>query len=565
MYRKGFDMNLRKNDIFYLCAIIVFSSLLTCHLIEWNYSLNFKPDSFVYLVNALVYAGMQGNIQNYSYSMFLTPVISFLTSILFRLGIVDKIAIMIVTGAIAIFGEIGLYFLFKIRFDEASSFFGCVMFSSFNIVLLNWGTGGIDIAVCSFSIFTLLFMILAVNKNPKYYIPTSIFLIVAIFTKYDALFLIPLLILCYLSKHDIFNLLDLLLTDRTEFKKLAIDYLKSEEFKYILISVFIAIVLFILFCEVIWGYGSNLVFFTQSQQSLNGFNNVNASHSQFYHNEKGFYLRKAPNFFYPYISPEFSLIILVIIAIGLIYSLINILKSRKEYHFKRDYNISSLKYMIIFLIIALVPISIIGFKYISHMVTNIAFLIIFVSILSLADKINLDKDSLNLDVLFLAWFIVFFVFFSFISIKGLRYLIIAMPPVVYFVLRTIETIFYKFKDSNKYKIVLLFVSLILIINCLTFTFEDTVLADERNNTNIHKVYDYLIEHETDYISKNISSDYSYGSRFGTWELKKDVPYIKKDNLDDSNSSYIVSKRDLNLTNYTQVYKSGKIRLYENIN
>ena len=194
----------------------------------------------------------------------------------------------------------------------------------------------------------------------------------------------------------------------------------------------------------------------------------------------------------------------------------------------------------------------------------IAFLIICTCLFSLAGKLNIDKNHFNLNVLFFAWIFVFTVFLSFITIKGCRYLIIAIPPIVYYLLWALEHIFYKIKDRNIFKIALILMIIILACYSLTYTFENTTLVDERNNTDIKNVYDYLIDYDSDYESKNLTSDYSYGSRFGTWILKKDVDYVKKRNLDISNSDYIISKRDMNLTNYTHIYNSGKIHLYQNI-
>ena len=566
VYMKNFfnDLNLNRKDSIYLLALSIFSILLTVNLIEVNYSLNFKPDSFVYLVNALVYAGMEGNIQNYAYSMFLTPVVSFLTSLLFRWEIVDKIAIMIVTGVIAIFGEIGLYLLLKNRFNSVYSLFGCILFASFEIILTFWGNGGIDLPVCNFAIFTILFIVIAVNKNPKYYILTSIFLILAIFTKYDALFLIPLLLLYYLSKHDPFNLLDLALGNREEFKKVTMDYLKSKEFKYLMVSILLGAVLFMLFCEVIWSFGSNLTFITQSQEAMNGFHSFEAYKSTFFNSDKYVYLNTFYSFFYPKISKEASYIIPLIILIGTIFNFAHVLKERTDYHIVKEYNVPYFKYIIIAMILILTYFLVNEFES-SHMDTNIRFLVICVCILSLAGRINLkNKDNFDLDILFLAWIFIFTVFFSFITIKGYRYLIIAMPPVVYFVLRSIEEIFFRFKDSKMVHIALIIIMVCLAFYCLTYTFEDSVLVDEMNNTALQDVYDHLVEYDSDYISKNICSEYSYGARFGNWTLKKDVKYIKRRDLADSNMDYIISKDELHKANYTEIYKSGEIRLYQNV-
>lgn len=567
MYIKNIinDLNLSKKDSIYLLALSIFSILLTIHLLNLNYTLNFKPDSFIYLINGLAYSGLLGDIQNYHYGMFLTPVISFLTSILFRLGIVDKVSIMIVTGIIAIFGQIGLYLLLKTRFNELMSLFGCILFSSFHIILTNWATGGIDLPTCGFSIFAILFMVLAVDKNPKYYILTSIFLILAIFTKYVAFFLIPILFLYYLSKHDIFSLFDLALNDRSEFKRVTLDYIKSQEFKYLLISIILAIILFAIISGIILSFGAHLTFFEQSHDAINGFNNSKAVKSNFYDNDKKFYIKNYNYLFYPHVKDySFSFIVPIIILFGVIFSLFNLFKTKNEYKMIEDYNFSSLKYLLIALIVILIPISLFGFKYISHIVTNIAFLIICTCLFSLAGKLNIDKNHFNLNVLFFAWIFVFTVFLSFITIKGCRYLIIAIPPIIYYLLWALEHIFYKIKDRNIFKIALILMIIILACYSLTYTFENTTLVDERNNTDIKNVYDYLIDYDSDYESKNLTSDYSYGSRFGTWILKKDVDYVKKRNLDISNSDYIISKRDMNLTNYTHIYNSGKIHLYQNI-
>lgn len=566
MYTKDFlnDLNIARKDAVYLLILVIFSSLLTVHLINLNLTLNFKPDSFVYLINGLVFGGMTGNIENYSYSMFLSPVIAFLTSILFRLGIVDKLAIMIVTGAIAIFGQIGLYLLFKTRFDEVMSLFGCILFSSFNAVLIYWANGGIDVPVCSFAIFTVLFMILAVNKNPKYYILTSIFLILAIFTKYVALFLIPILLFYYLTKHDFINMVDLALSDRNEFKTIVRDYLRSDEFKYILISIILAIVLFVLVCGVILSYGSHLTFITQSENSISGFNSAKAAKSHFFNSDKKYYIANYDFIFYPhFFNHDLSWIMPLILGLGALVSLVNIYRSREEYKFIKDYNISSIKYLLIALIIILIPIAVLSFKYLSHMITNICFLIACVCIASLADKTGIDKDKFDLNMLFLVWLVVLVVFLSFITIKGFRYLVIALPALVYFILLALETIFYKVKDTNYFKVALIIVMIVLAVYSLTFTFGEFNFADERNNTDLGNVYDYLVKMEPDYVSKNLSSDYSYGSRFGTWELKYDVKYVKFHDLDSSNSDYIISKRDANLQNYTDIYHSGKIHLYQN--
>lgn len=566
MYIKNFfnDLNFTKHDVVYLTVLLVFSLFLTFHLINIHYTSNIKSDPLVYLINGLIYAGMDENIISYHSNMYLSPVVCFLTSLFFRLGFVDKITIMIVTGIIGIIGVAGSYFLFNIRFNELYSFLGSVIFASLNVMMHFWANGALDVAVTSFIIITLLFFIMAVNVNPKYYIPTAICLNLAIFTKYIAFFILPVMLLYYFGKHDFFNLIDTALSNREEFKKISRNYLKSHEFKYLFISIILAAVIFICVCGVIVSYDSGLTFITQSREAIDGFTSENTKLSIAYHNETDYYFKNYALLFYNEIlGDEYSFIIPLILLTGFIFSLINIYRNKSSYKFS-DFKNSYLKYFIILSIIILIPLAYILYDT-SHILTNICILASMVGVYSLTDKITFNKDYFNLDVMILAWFLVFSLFLSFINIKDIRYFVVVMPAVVYFILWSFENIFSKIKDNKIFKLAIFILIILLIVYSLTYSFELSFLSDERDNEDLDNVYSTLIEISPEYDDLNLSADYSYGARYGTWLLKKDVKYIKFDTLENSNSTFVISKYGRVINNYNHIYNSGNIHLYQNIN
>ena len=89
------DFKITLKDKYFLLFIAIFSTVLVGYYINFNYTIGIHcSDVYVYLLNSLYYTGKNifstGNI-------FLSPLICFLTSILFRLGLVDKLAIYLVT------------------------------------------------------------------------------------------------------------------------------------------------------------------------------------------------------------------------------------------------------------------------------------------------------------------------------------------------------------------------------------------------------------------------------------------------------------------------------------
>ena len=162
------EFQLEKKDKYFLILITLFSLVLTGYYISFNQNLGiYCSDVYIYLLNALYYTGH--NIHS-TLTIYLSPIICFLTSILMDVGIEGSISICIITGIFAIIGNIGLYFLLRIKFDSLLSLTGVILYATFALNLTWLANGSIDIPGVSITIWTVLFTILAIDKNPKYYL-----------------------------------------------------------------------------------------------------------------------------------------------------------------------------------------------------------------------------------------------------------------------------------------------------------------------------------------------------------------------------------------------------------
>ena len=563
------DLNISKNDFLYLFILTVFSILITYTLINFNQTLGiYCSDVFIYLSNALVFAGYESSILY----LYLSPVICILTAILFKLGFLSEVSLYLVTGIFCIFANIGIYALLKNKFSSLLSLCGAFLFGSFSLTLLWWANGTLDVPAVALSIWTIIFIILAVDKDSKYYMMAFPFFVLAVFTRYTALFLLPLILLYYLSKHDFFTNFDLLIINRHEFSKKLKSYLRSDEFRNILKSFAIAFVLVMLFSATILAYGSNLSFLTQSSTFASGSKGEVIDNA--YTTDTFFYLHDFPNFLYSdYVSFDnvipilngsnpMSFFLIGLFAIGIIlfgYKLIN--AKRKDE--------SKFKHLVGILFVVLLVISILSFK-INSLITITIMLIDLVILFSYFRKIGIDREIYSTNIFMLAWFLVYFIFFTFLNIKVNRYIITVFPAFIYFVIYALNEIldlskkfeFFEFKKQNILKLI----PLILIVFCIfsAFAFTSTVHYNEDFNKN-KLIADYLTEYDSDYMSKDVAV---FKQRPYNWFLRMYTIPITDDQLDSlesSNITYYISDGNFNLSNYTMIYQKEGLYLYERIN
>ena len=178
-----------------------------------------------------------------------------------------------------------------------------------------------------------------------------------------------------------------------------------------------------------------------------------------------------------------------------------------------------------------------------------------------------NHEFASLNLLFLAWFLSYFIFFTFLDIKVNRYIITALPAFVYFLILALESLLDHCKDLNLLKSLkrgvwkVIPIILILLAVFSAFTFAGTVEIDERIKAP-ELMADYLIDYDENYTSSQVAV---YNVRYYDWLLKmKTIPLPDEriNVLDSSNITYYISDNEFNLSNYTMIHKENNLYLYK---
>ena len=572
------DLNLDKKEWICLAVVIIFSFICTAKMALFSMSGGIlDPDVALYLLSGLKYAGL--DIYNVAYpeDLFYTPVVSFLTSLIFRMGYVDKNAIIIGTGFLGFMGYIGLYYLLKRRFDSLLSLTGVAIYGSLLLVIYNTAKGMIDIPAVSISIWALLFGIKATDENPKYFFVSFPLLVLGFFTKYTAGFTLPLILLYYFMRRDIVDKFDCLLNDRTAILEKFKSYLSSMEFKYIILSSIISLVLTAVICKtLILDYGGALSFLGQTVDTFNGHTFASSID---YRIDKSYYLDRFTDMMFGSrdVGQILACLAYGICALGLIIKAFknrSILKSDK-----RQFKTKHLNWILIASIIILIAISLVSFKVISnHMISNICILISLTFIYSILEKSEIDNEILSLDLLFLAYFLINFIFASIYPIKAERYGLPFVPPFIYFIILGLEGIVddIDFKGLSKLKLnksIPIILIIIFMFSTVTFI---APIEYERSNDVIYALNycgfkgdlvdacDFIIGNDSNYHNESFAS-FNHHSRIIRWYLNVNVTAINEHdhNFTDFNNdtTYLILSEDKDLKNYHKIKNCGDFYIY----
>ena len=572
------DWNLKKDDLKYLLIISIFSFVTIFYRVRFHMSGGvFSPDKAVYLINALMYSGMDYyHIANPG-DIFFSPVISFLTSILFRFGLVDQLAISLVSSLFALFGYFGLYLLLKNKFNSLLSLTGVIIYGSITEFLLNLSSGLLDVPAISISIWILVLSIIGINKNSKYIIIIFPLCVIGFFTRYTVGLMIPIIIMYYLMKREfIENLISL--NNTREYKKRILNYLKSNEFKMIILSILLSIVLFILISKyLILDFGGSLSFISQSSSTINVQSFTGGTD---YNPDKLFYIKNFSEFLFSEnraFDRTFSYLLYSILSIGILIEIIYIIKKLDMETLKEKIKIRSNQILILLLIILIIS-SAIGFKvYYNHMIANISIFLSLILINYLINQISSEKDKYAFTILNIGYFLIYFIFMSLYPIKVLRYALPILPPFIYFIilglnaiLDFINRLITKSKktdasDSEKQAKYLKLIPIILIIIFFvsTVTFIEPMEIEGYSNSLID-ASDYIISHDPNYHSKTFASN-NHNYRLVKWNLNTNVSYIigEHENPDSCNATYIINwKKYNNLDNYHKIYSNDDYHIYK---
>lgn len=569
------DWNLTKKDSLYLMFVFLFSIGLM--YIKTRYVMSgglIYPDKAHYLMNALLYSGLDYyNIVNH-YDLFLSPVIAFLTSILFRLGIVNQLAISLVSSFFALFGFLGLYILLRYRFNSLLSLTGVIIYGSLSELLINLSTGLLDVPAISISILILLFGIMAIDKNSKYFIIAFPLFILGFFTRYTVIFMLPTLFLYYVIKRDFLENLEDVLYNKSELFVKVKNYLTSKEFKHILLSLILGAILTVLICKfLIFDFGSSLIFLDRFHNSATNIGYGKAGIDVIY--DKLFYVINFSQILfrdYRRLDGTLNFVLYFIIGCGCLFKLVNVFKNRK-YYFKSEntyFKHNAYKNLLKISLVILMIFAFFAFKVLSnHLITNICFLVSCAIFYSLIREFKFDDDKMALNILFFAYFVINLIFIAILPTKTLRYSLPLLPPLIYFIIYGLEEILdiltnlsiFKNKSYRKSlisKIIIVFLISLFMISA--FSFSSHMKIQECHN-DLVDVTDYIIENDDDYHNESFGSN-NRDYRIIKWYLKDNVTF--DDNytaFDSSNISYVISNSTVELENYTELYNKGMYHVY----
>lgn len=515
-----------KNPLIILTLLLV---VYTGFLLEKQFFIGvFYYDIHVYLNNALMFAGIPvGNLS----VVYLSPLMPFLTSLFFRLGLISENVLFVLDGIIFIIGTMGLYLVFRERFNMVQSFTGILIFLSFPLILAWAVSGGIDVPGMLFSVLTIYILILGVNKDFKFLYLVFPLFAMAFLARYTSAILIFPLILYLLINKDFFTNLKNILWGFLAGLVVIIPFLLYVYYKLGNLLPFINI-----FTSTLLGSGASVNDLGYNPLKLYFLNNI-LNYISVGPLTGVYGILQSPFRGYPTIL---SYIIAVVVITGLgIYLYSNISNKLK---ISKDYNKNIVQILIILI---LAVFGVFSFNNLPYMVTELIFLgILYTGYELLKDTRN---KNLRIDFLFLSWFGSFFIFHSVIPIKEDRYFITMLPALSYFIIlglsSLIETLKPMIKKEHLKSALYLAVGVILL-SYSTATYIGHV-SQEGYGFYLQLACDWLKDYDPHYQDKIIYSNHDPGA---SWCLKKEVKFA-------------VPRLYVDMESFSNYLRSNKVEYY----
>jgi len=561
--------NLKNNKIIKdrKLQILVFSFaiILTITLIYINSTSNILGhsyrDAYLYLIQSYKFSGHP--ISGYDYTEYLSPLIPFLTSILFRLGFISETSLFITTGIFYAIGIIGVYYLLKLRFNEIYSSFGAILYGSLSINLMWAGNGTLDIPSIALSIWGLYFLILAIEKNQRYFYLALPLGILSFFAKYTGALIFAIMLVYFISKHDIIENI-------------------RKYIKHAVGGVISSLILIIPFLVYYYIEKIPFGFITQAGEISSTTTTSAEAIAKHTGNQLFYYFLHIPEFVY---SPQiiFGLIISIIGLIGIFYGLKNLITDTKEYYKRTDALLSlsfipkiklNKKYYFICLIgsIILIILSFLTAGMISFILSEAIF---FISITLFSISFNsifkdLNYRTFSYDITMISWFLGYMIFFSAHLTKVNRYFTAFAPGFVFLIIigliKLIDLIKTKTEKPKLYKIIPALFIIILLITTTSYLTIDKhdPLVDNEKEASL-----WIKENVPQHSQINI---WAMRGPIYTWYLGEEVTYLTSfpqnqnlgDYLKSQNVSYYISTPYNNTINhFTKVKTIGQVNIYKN--
>lgn len=403
----------------YSIIVIFFALILTYYLVTLQIKVGIVYwDVYLYLNNALMFAGL-----GEGYKQQLSPMLPFLTSILYRYIHIGDGMLFGVCGIFFASGIYGMFQLLKQRFTNLISLFGAIMFASFTSILAWSVSGTLDVPATCLAIWTIFLTYYGLNKNKKiiYLIfPVAAITFLVRYTSGMIILPIAFLFLVYFIENGI----------------------KKEDLKKIIISIFIGLCILIPFF-IFFYYKLNNPFPFLDQFSVSVGNNV-SNRDPGLMIKRTYFIENLPNLisaslkdksygaFLNPIRTGANIISYILLLLGTLGVFIAGMHGIHKYKFKiKINNISSNKK-----------------RYLMYIITFLTFISIFITffgdfylvceglmfIFSLESYLLFRKLGIkyyNLDLAMFVFFATFFISHSFLNVKVDRYFISMVPGLVY--------------------------------------------------------------------------------------------------------------------------------------
>ena len=486
----------------YIFWLVIITLMVTFYVLSVQVRIGVPYwDVFNYLNNALYFAGLEGAGAG---TISLSPMVPFLTSLFFRLGLVSTTVIMALDALLFIAGVIGLFYLLKTRFSEILSFTGSVFYLSL-AVLFPWiASGGIDVPAVSISIWAVYFLVKGTRDRPRLLYLVAPTLVLAVLTRYTAGLVVMPLLLYYLLQDR----------HRNNLTGLSVGLLATLILAAPLLWYFYTRMGSL---DVIWNLLVSTATISPSAVDDVAYN----PHPWYYLVNLPHYISLAPfqgtysvllNPSRGYPSP-LAYLALLLGGSGILVYLCRFLKSQVTgLTFSRAFFSKSLIFLVLLATLLLT------FNHTSYLF-SVALVLLLCYLAGTFIRAN-KNEYLALDLLFLAWFLSYLIFHSLLPIKVDRYFITMAPALVYFLilgwselLATLST----WKPGLNSRWIYLALALVLL-GSTTITYAGhtpqkvfVVYLEDAGN--------WITQQDPQYRDQVLASDYSSAL---SWYLKKDV-------------------------------------------
>lgn len=486
-------------------------------------------DTLAFLANALEFAGKSiGYAEPHR-----SPFLSFLVSLIFRLGWESEAAIFAVDCFLAFAGTLGLYLLLRRRLSPFLSLFGSLLFISYPAVLQQAGRGYTDLASVSWSIWSLYFFVLSTQKSQKFLPLAILFFIAATLTRFTALLLVFPVLLIFFTKPP----------DKVEFS-----------IRSFLFGVLASLILYLPFA-IFYSEKFGNPFFPLSVAFSAASDTASPTESFAYEPNLGWYVFNLKRFITAETGEVIFLILGVLSLAGLAFYFYCLLES---VDFKKIglAVLAAIVYVLIFFQGGLV------LRQFSTFILCFFLYLIFRS-----DNRRMN-ENLGFFLVFFCWFLVYFDFHSHLGVKVDRYFIVMAPGFTCLALFGLDQLTEVF-SSEKIKTVLKGATYFLLAFFIVASFysyfqqararPDYLVADAKRTSNWLK-------------GQNISQAVIYSDIWPvfSWYLKRNVfamptfkdPRAFNHELEKNQADYFLTIRKRPFSSFVLVKKFGSVSVYK---